>query len=54
MTGDTASRTIELSTASDGVGVHEEVTEMDPLVVVLAQLLKIILEEEARASGSAA
>ncbi len=54
MTDETAARTIESSTALDGEGVHEEITEMDPLVVVLAQLIKIILEEEARASGNAA
>lgn len=54
MTGETAGRTIEPSTASDGEGIHKEVTEMDPLVVVLAQLLKIILEEEAGAPGNAA
>jgi len=54
MTESAPNPTIEPSTVRDREPVHEERAGVDPLVVVLADMLKIILEEEGRAPGHAA
>lgn len=54
MTDTAPNPTIEPSAVHDRAPDHEGQVEVDPLVVVLAEMLKIILEEEGRAPGHAA